>query len=157
MKLYMKQKVFSLVGKFTVKNSEGVDKYRVQGRFALFMKKFHILNDREEEIAYIEQKFSFLPKFKVFVMGEEIAEIQKEFSFFKPKYNILGKNWKVNGNFLARNYTILDSENGNIVANIKKEWMSWGDSYLIDIDDKQDEVSVLAVVLAIDAVLAGRQ
>ncbi|WP_022819475.1 LURP-one-related/scramblase family protein [Fusobacterium russii] len=154
MKLYMKQKVFSIVDKFTVKDEEGNDKYKVEGKFSFFLKKFHIYDEKEKELAYIEQKFSILPKFKVFVKGEEIAEILQEFSILKPKYKISGKNWSVSGNILGREYKVQDSANGNSVANIKKEWMSWGDSYLIDISDKEDEVSVLAVVLAIDAALA---
>lgn len=154
MKLYMKQKVFSIVDKFSVKDEEGNDKYRVQGKFSFFLKKFHIYDEKENELAYIEQKFSILNKFKVFVKGEEIAEILQEFSFLKPKYKISGKNWSVSGNFLGREYKVQDSANGNSVANIRKEWMSWGDSYLIDISDKEDEISVLSVVLAIDAALA---
>ena len=156
MKLYMKQKVFSIVDRFTVKDGEGKNKYRVQEKFSFFMKNFHIYDEKENELAYIEQKFSFFPKFKVFVKGKEIAEILQKFSFLKPKYEISGKNWSVSGNFLGREYTVFDSINQNQIANIRKEWMSWGDSYLIDIDDKEDEVSVLAVVLAIDAVLARR-
>ncbi len=34
--------------------------------------------------------------------------------------------------------------------------MSWGDSYEIDVKDPLDEVNALAVVLAIDAVLAAQ-
>ena len=35
---------------------------------------------------------------------------------------------------------------------IRKEWMSWGDSYELDIANPADELIALAVVVAIDCV-----
>ena len=43
---------------------------------------------------------------------------------------------------------------GREIVRINKEWMTWGDSYQIDIQDKEDEIIALAVVLAIDCVMA---
>ncbi|RRD38434.1 hypothetical protein EII29_10355 [Leptotrichia sp. OH3620_COT-345] len=155
MKLYMKQKVFTFNDKFTIKDENGNDKYKVEGEFFSFMKKLHVFNMEGREVAFIQEKFSFgMPKFKVFVEEEEIAEIKQKLTFFKPKFEIAGKNWKVNGNIWGHEYTISNSE-GN-VAKIEKEWMTWGDSYLIDINDSQDEISVMTVVLAIDAVMTGK-
>ena len=34
--------------------------------------------------------------------------------------------------------------------------MTWGDSYLIDIADDQDETAVMAVILGIDAAVASQ-
>lgn len=152
MKLYMKQKVFTFNDKFTIKDENGNDKYRVEGELFSFMKKLHIYNMEEREVAFVQQKFVFgMPKFKVFVEEEEIAEVKQKLTFFKPKFEIYGKNWEVNGNIWGHEYIISDSERE--VANVKKEWMTWGDSYLIDISTNQDEISVMAVVLAIDAVM----
>lgn len=62
--LYMKQKVFSLSGKFTVKNQQEQDVYFVEGSFMQIPKTFSIMNTRREEVALITKKvFSFLPKF----------------------------------------------------------------------------------------------
>jgi uncharacterized protein YxjI len=43
---------------------------------------------------------------------------------------------------------------GHVVVTIKKEWLTWGDTYVLDINDARDEINALAVVLAIDAVMA---
>jgi uncharacterized protein YxjI len=93
-----------------------------------------------------------LPRFFVFVDGLQVAEIVKEFTFMKPKYSVLGLNWEVNGNFWAHDYEILNQ--GHVVVTIKKEWLTWGDTYVLDINDARDEINALAVVLAIDAVMA---
>ena len=41
---------------------------------------------------------------------------------------------------------------GRPIVTIQKEWMTWGDSYQLDISDPADEVLALAGVLTIDAV-----
>ena len=155
MKLYIKQKVFSWVDKFTVKDECGNDRYYVEGELFSWGKKLHIKNASGNEVAFIQQKvFSLLPKYFVFVNGEQIAEIVKEFTFLKPKYRIEGLNWDINGNFWAHNYEITRS--GSPIVSIRKEWMTWGDSYELEIADPKDEIVALSVVLTIDCVMAAQ-
>ena len=64
--LYIKQKVFSLSGKFTVKDQQEQDVYYVEGSFLKIPKTFSIMNAAREEVVLITKKmFSFLPKFLV--------------------------------------------------------------------------------------------
>ena len=91
MKLYIRQKVFSWVDRFTIKDESGNDKYFVEGEFFSWGKKLHVSDPDGNEVAFIQQKvFSLLPKFFVFVNGNQIAEIVKEFTFLRPKYSIEG-------------------------------------------------------------------
>ncbi len=153
MKLYMKQKVFSWADRFTIKDEYGADKYYVEGQVFSLGKKLRVYDVAGNEVAYVEQQiFTFLPKFFVYINGIKVAEIVKEFSFLKPRYSIAGLGWEIEGSFMAHDYWI--SQNGNEIVRISKEWMTWGDSYLLDIADKNDEIVALAVVLAIDCVLA---
>lgn len=153
MKLYIKQKVFSWADKFTVKDENGQDKYYIQGELFSWGKKLHVNDVNGKEVAFIQQKvFSFLPKYFVFVNGEQIAEIVKEFTFLRPKYRIEGLDWDINGSFWAHDYEITQS--GRHIVSICKEWMTWGDSYELDISDPRDEIVALAVVLTIDCVMA---
>ena len=155
MKLYIKQKVFTIKDKFTVKDEAGNDKYFVEGKLLSLGKKFYIYNMEKEEVAYIEQKLmNLMPKFFVYVKGEKIAEIHKKFSFLKPKYEIVGKNWVTNGDLWAHEYNITDMDSGNQIASMHKEWMTWGDSYMLDIVDEKHEISIMALMIAIDAVMA---
>lgn len=155
MKLYIKQKVFSWGAKFTVKDEAGNDRYFVEGEVFSFGRKLHMKDPDGKEVAFIQQKvFSFLPRYFVFVNGEEVAEIVKEFSFLRPKYSIEGLGWEINGDFWSHNYMI--TKNGNPIVTIQKEWMTWGDSYELDIADPDDETVALAVVLTIDCVMAAQ-
>lgn len=153
MKLYIKQKVFSWNDKFTVKDENGQDKYFVEGELFSWGKKLHVYDTAENEVAFIQQKvWSFLPRYFVFVNGEQIAEIVKEFSFLRPKYSIEGLGWEINGDFWAHDYEITRS--GIPIVKINKEWMTWGDCYELEISDPRDETVAMAVVLTIDCVMA---
>ncbi len=153
MKLYMKQKVFSWADKFTVKDEAGNDRYIIKGELFSWGKKLHVFDLRGEEVAFIQQKvFSFLPRFYVHVAGRQVAEIIKEFTFFRPKYRIDGLGWTIDGDFFAHDYTI--TAGGRPIVSICKEWLTWGDCYALDIQDARDEIIALAVVLTIDCVMA---
>ena len=153
MKLYIRQKVFSWVDTFTVKDETGADKYTVEGEFFSWGKKLHIYDMEGKEVAFIRQQvFSFLPRYHVFCNDEEIAEIVKEFSFIFPRYSVEGLGWEIEGKIMAHDYQIL--EDGVPVVTITKEWMTWGDTYELDITNPSDEIMALAVVLAIDCATA---
>jgi len=149
MKLYIKQKVFSWADTFYVKDETGADKYFVKGEFFSWGKKLHIYDMDGQEAAFIKQEvFSFLPRYRVYCDGEEIAEIVKEFSFIFPRYSVEGLGWEIEGKIMAHDYQILKGDLP--IVTITKEWMTWGDTYELDIANPEDEIMALAVVLAID-------
>ena len=152
MKLYIKQKVFSWGDKFTVKDESGRDRYYVEGEVFTFGKKLHVYDISGCEVAFIKQElWSWLPRFYVFRGDRQVAEIKKEFTFLLPKYSIDGLGWEIDGSFLAHDYVI--TKNGCPIVSISKEWMTWGDSYELNISNPQDEIVALAVVLTIDCVM----
>ena len=152
MKLYIKEKVFSWGDKFTVKDQLGNDKYIVEGEVLSWGKKLHVFDMMGNEIAFIKQEvWSFLPRYYVFCDGEQVAEIKKEFSFLFPRYSIEGLGWEIEGRFMLHEYEI--TQNGRTIVSISKEWMTWGDSYELDIANPADEIVALAVVLTIDCVV----
>ena len=151
MKLYMKEKVFSWGDRFTVKDIYGNDRYTVQGQVFSLGKKLHVCDSDGREVAFIKQELlSFLPKFSVFCNGQLVAEIRKEFTLLKPRYSISGLGWVINGNFWEHDYEV--THGTETIVRIRKEWMTWGDTYELDIADPEDELLALAVVLTIDCV-----
>lgn len=156
MKLYMKQKVFSFGDQFSVCDAAGNERYFVQGEVFTFGKKLHITDLDGREVAFVKQElFTILPTFHVLQNGVEVAKIYKELTFFKPKYYVSGLGWDVDGHFLDHDYEI--SKNGRPIVTISKAWLSWGDTFELDIADGQDVAIALAVVLAIDCVLDAQQ
>ena len=156
MKLYMKQKVFSFRDRFTIKDETGNDRYHVEGQLISLGKKLHIYDMDRNEVAFVREKLiSLTPAFIVEIDGEPVATIVKKITLLKPKYYVEGPGWEVTGRILEHDYRIMDD--GNAIISIHKKWVSWGDSYEIDIDDSEDEVLALAVVLAIDVVVTEKQ
>ena len=151
--LYIKQKVFSLGGKFTVKDQQENDRYYVEGSFMQIPKTFSIYNATRDEVALITKKvFSFLPKFFVEVNGREVLTIQKEFSLFKARYTIEAAGIEINGNWWDMNFQVL--QHGEVIGKVSKEWFTWGDSYKVDILNDEMETIIIAIVVAIDCVKA---
>lgn len=153
MKLYIKQKVFSWGDKFRIYDAWENDRYYVEGEVFSLGKKLHLYDLNGIERSYIHQKvLSFLPRFFIGQDGTDHAEVVKKFTFFHPEYQVNGPDWSVTGDFLAHSYVI--KEGNSVVASISKKWLTWGDTYEIDITTHADEVMVLSVVIVIDAILA---
>ena len=152
MNLYIKERVFTWGDKFDVCDHNGQPQYYVEGEVFSWGKKLHVYDQYNREVAFIKQElFTWMPCYKVYVNGHEIAQIRKEFSFFRPKYRVDGLNWDVDGNFWEHNYTV--SKGGRPIVSIEKEWLTWGDTYQLTIADDADEIVALAVVLTIDCVV----
>lgn len=152
MKLYLKQHVFTWGDRFTIKDGAGADRYYVEGEVFTFGKKLHIYDLSGREVAYIEQQLlTWLPRYTIYIGGSQAAQVVKELSLWRPHYRIEGPDWEVEGDFFAHEYEFF--QGGHSIAAISKHWMTWGDSYELDISNSADEVLVLSTVLAIDAVL----
>lgn len=156
MKVYMKQKVFSWGDKFSIYDASGKEVYYVQGEIFSFGKKLHIYGLDGRELAFIgQQLLTFLPKYTIYRGGCEVAEVIKEFTLFKQKYSVEGFGWQVEGDFWQHEYEITDGYRS--VVSVSKEWMTWGDSYEIEVKDGVDEINALATVLVIDSCIEASQ
>lgn len=153
MKLYIKQKVFSIRDKFTVKDENGDDKYFVKGEFISLRGKLHILNADKEEIGEIYSRIiSLTPSYILKIGGERVAEIVKEITLINPKYKIKGSDLRIKGNIFDHDYDLYDGKEK--IMEIKKKWISWGDSYVLDILNPDHELLALGIALAVDMAIA---
>lgn len=152
MKRYIREKVFSWSDQFAVKDELGNDRYLIKGEFFSLGRPLHIMDMTGREIATVKQELlTFMPRYHVWVGAKDVAQIVKKMSFLRPKYEIAGLGWEINGDLWEHRYQILCG--GRPIVSIHKAWMTWGDSYELDIADPKDELVALAVVLAIDCVL----
>ena len=151
--LYIKQKVFSLSGKFSVKDEQENEVYFVEGSFLRIPKTFSITDSARKEVALITKKtFSFLPTFFVEVSGQETVTIKKHFSFLKSRYSIDAVGMEVRGNWWDMNFEV--DQNGEVIGSVRKKWFTWGDSYQLQIENEETEPLLVALVVAIDCAKA---
>ena len=152
MKFYFKQKVFTFRQRSEIFDEHGNAVFTAVGEVFSLGRRMHIYDDTNNEVAFIQQRLlRLLPRFSVYIGGQYIADIVKEFTLLKPRYYIEGIDWQINGDFFEHDYSI--SCGGQYIASIHKRWMSWGDSYEIDIAYDRDIVMALAVIIAIDCVI----
>ena len=154
MQLLIKQRVFSWGEKFNVYDEAQQVKYYVQGEVFTLTRRLHIYNANGSEVGMLRQKFwSWLPTFYFERDGEVLGTIRKSFSWIHPKYEIDFMGWHCEGDFMGWDFNVEDSY-GGLVAAIRRKLLTWGDTYIIDYDRAADEVPILMLVLAIDAVAA---
>ena len=150
MKLLFKQRFFSWFDSYDIYDEAGNTVYTVKGELD-WGHLLRIYDAGGNEVGYIRQKiFTWLPKFEMYV-GETYAGcICKEFTFIKPKFDIDFNGWRVEGDWLEWDYSILNAQ-GLCIATVTKEIWNWTDTYSIDVSNPQDTLYALMLVLAIDA------
>lgn len=154
--LYMKQKVFSVGEKFTVTDEQGDVRYKVKGSVLKIPKEFRLQSVDGKLVAKMKKKIvAFFPTFYVDMANGETIVIKKQFSFLRPKYSISIGDLQVNGDWWDMSFTVTNGKKQ--VAKINKKWISWGDSYAIQIRDTRYEDTIVALVVAIDYVKASEK
>lgn len=150
MKLLFKQRFFSWFDSYDIFNEAGETVYSVKGQLS-WGHCLKIFDASGYEIGTVREKiFTFLPRFEMYFGERYVGCISKEFSFFKPRYNIDCNGWHIDGDFFECDYNILNSF-GQCVATVSKQLFNWTDTYVIDVIDPQDALYALMLVLAIDA------
>ncbi len=150
MKLLFKQRFFSWFDSYDIFDESGNPVYTVKGQLS-WGHCLKIYDSLGTEIGTVQERvLTFLPKFEIYLGNDYIGCISKEFTFFKPKFDIDFNGWHIDGDFFEWDYRIIDSL-GEEIATVSKELFNWTDTYVIDIKDPKDAICALALVLAIDA------
>ncbi len=77
MQYMIRQKIFSLGDKFTVKDENERDVFIIKSQLLSFGKKLRIFDLNENEVCYIEQQlFKFMPQYNIYINGEMIANVK---------------------------------------------------------------------------------
>ncbi len=150
MKLLFKQRFFSWFCSYDIYDEDGNTVFTVKGQLS-WGHKLNVYDASGNHIATLQEKvLSFLPRFEIYIGEECVGTIKKEFTFFKPKFSVDYKGWKIEGDFLEWDYTIYDFD-GKYVANVTKKLFNLTDTYTINVGSPDDALAALMLVLAIDA------
>ena len=150
MRLRFKQRFFSWFDSYDIYDEAGNVVYRVKGELA-WGHLLRIYDANGRELGHIKQEiFTFLPEFHMYVGDTRVGSICREFTLFRPKYNIDYKGWTVECDWVEWDYAIYNSS-GTHIAQISKELFNFTDTYIIDIRYPEDALYALMLVLAIDA------
>ncbi|MBG9984298.1 LURP-one-related family protein [Aerococcaceae bacterium DSM 111022] len=152
MKFYMKQKLLSWRESHSIYDENQNPVFQVEGKLLSWGKQLRLTDIKSgEHIVDIKEKvIALLPKMLIEYQGKHVATVQKELTFFKPKYKVPELGWKIEGDYLQHDYQIFDDRN-KLIADINKKFFAWSDTFEFDIKDTQVPFAVvIGVILAID-------
>lgn len=153
MRFLVRQKIFSLGDSFSIKDDMGNDIFIVRQQLLSFGKKLRIYDLTGNELCYIEQRLMrFMPEYNIYMGGSLTANVKKRFALFRNDFDISSENgnYTVNGDFWAHEFEIY--HDGMLIASISKQYFTFADTYGVDVDDRYDQVSTLALAIVIDMV-----
>lgn len=149
MKLYIKQKFFSLTDSYDIFDESGHPKYQAKCDFTFWLHALRVY-ENGKEIGYIEELLKFIEEEFVFYLdGQKCGNIVKKMTFLRPKYFLQFNEWEIVGDFFGLDYEVRD-RNGNIVMTFSKNFFALTDCYCLDIVRPEDEKLCLMIALAVD-------
>ncbi len=149
MRLLIRRRLLSLQHSFTIYDEAQRPKYRATNRLLTWGVNLQLSDLKGQEIGYVEQRLmTLLLRYDIFLHGAYRGQICRKLTYLFPRYEVECADWVVKGDLMHWSYTVTHGR--RTVATIYKKLLSWGDTYVIDIDRPEDEHLALLLVLAID-------
>lgn len=150
MALCIREKIFSWSESYEVYDERQNILYRVKGEVFSFGHRIHIYDAQGNEVAFVREKiWTFFKKFEIYLHGELKGMLKERFSWFHAKYDVDFLNCQVNGDIFDWNYEM--TREGKPLAHIERKIFSWANVFYLSYGNPEDELTVLALAIAIDA------
>ena len=148
MKLYINEQLFSLHNRFYAMDYNEKNIYEISSEVISIGDKTTISDMKGNEVAYIEQEIlQLLPTYNVYIKGELVCTISKDFSIFSNNYS-LDNGYYVDGSIMNLDFDLYDDKD-TLIAVISRKFLSIGDKYELDILDDSKKVIILSIFVAI--------
>src|SRR5215475_12365526 len=105
------------------------------------------------EVGRVHRKLVALrPTYEITIDGKDVAEVRKRlFTALGQRFTIGvygAGGMEISGDLLSHEFTI--GRNGQVVAAVSKRWLTATNTYSVEIVPGEDDVLILASVLALD-------
>lgn len=150
----IRQKMISIGDDFWIENQDGQRVFKVDGK-ALRLRKTLVFEDMNgNKLAQIQERW--LPIKETMAIddanGNQMATVKKALiAPLRDRWSVNvrgGPDLDVQGNILDHEYSI--KQGWNKVAEVSKKWISLTDTYMVEIDEGQNDILILAIAVAID-------
>lgn len=153
MRYVIKERLLALGDDFDITDEAGRPVYHVDGKVFTLRDRLEIQDMSGQEVASVHRKLlAFRPTYEITVAGREAAEVRKHFfSLLRDRFTVDvpgPDDLDVTGSILDHNFTI--SRGGRTVAAVSKAWLTLRDTYGVEIAEDEDNLLLLATVLALD-------
>ena len=153
MRYLIRERFFRLGEDSDITDEQGRPVLHVDGKVMSLHDRLVLRDPAGREVAQVHRKLVALrPTYEVSVGGQEAAEIRKR--FFTPfgdrfTIDVPGPDdLEMAGNLFDHEFTIRRGD--QTVATVSKRWFSVRDTYAVDVAPGQDDLLILAAVLALD-------
>ena len=156
--LYIKQKVFKITDHYDVMDANQNPVYHVDQDFRLIGNTVHVSRmDGSEAFVINREVFTIMPKYTVDFSNGKTAHIKQNFTFFKKSIDIFSDDYslRLEGSFWDMDFGVFN--NGTEVGNISKQFLFWGDTYVIRVFDAEFEEALIALLIAVDNIKDGEE
>ena len=152
MQLIVRNKWVSLRGSSYVKDVKGNDVMKVKGKFWTFTHKKFVQTLDGETVYIVRNKFWTLFAYQAYIMDKNekvLAHIRRKVFSLHDHYTVKTSLGEITmrGNILGYDYHIY--LNNKEVGHVSRK-ISLRDSFVLDLDDDQDEKFFVALLIAID-------
>jgi len=153
MRYVIRERFFRLGEDSDITDEQGRPVYHVDGKVLSLRNTLIVRDLAGAEVARVERQLIALrPTYHITRQGQEVAEVRKKlFSPFVDRFTIDipgPHDLSVTGSLLEHEYTI--ARGGELVATVSKRWLSLTETYGLDIAPGEDDLLILASVLALD-------
>ena len=149
----IRERFFRLGEDSDITDEQGRPVLQVDGKVLTLHDRLILRDPNGQEVAQVHRKLVALrPTYEVSVGGREVAEVRKRlFTPFGDRFTIDlpgPDDLEMTGDLLDHEFTIRRGD--QTVATISKRWFSMRDTYAVDVAAGQDDLLILACVLALD-------
>jgi len=149
----IRERLFRLGEDSDITDEAGQPVLHVDGKVLSLHNRLILQNPAGREVGQVHRKLAALrPTYEISIGGKDVAEVRKHlFTPFGERFTIDvhdGGDLEISGDLLDHEFSI--ARDGQTVAAISKRWLSMTDSYEVDVAPNEDDVLILASVLALD-------
>jgi uncharacterized protein YxjI len=149
----IRERFFRLGEDSEVTDEHGRPVLNVDGKVLSLTDRLVLRDPEGREVAEVQRKLvAMRPTYEVSVAGEEVAKVRKHlFTPFRDRFTIDvpgPDDLEMEGDLFDHEYTI--RRGGQTVATVSKRWFTMRDTYAVDVAPGQDDLLLLAGVLALD-------
>jgi uncharacterized protein YxjI len=143
---YVMASKWSLMPKFEITDGSGVPQFEAKGHLGSQITLYDTSGQEAAEI----RKHVFSDTHEVFVGGQQVARVRHA-GIFGDKYDVESAYGVINarGHFDGGDYSL--SRGGMLVARMVRKF-SLREKFAVEVSDQENQIFILAVVLAIEAI-----
>ena len=149
----IRERLFRLGEDSDITDEAGQQVLHVDGKVLSLHNRLILRDPAGREVGQVHRKLAALrPTCEIAIGGKDVAEVRRHlFTPFGERFTIDvhgAGGLELSGDLLGHEFTI--QRDSQTVATISKRWLSMTASYAVDVAPGEDDVLILASVLALD-------